>query len=754
MAEIIDLKNNILSKLEQARHILSKTSELGLSNTAKQIYAGYAYEVERQKEFVSNLELKMAIVAPMSAGKSTIINAIVSQELLPVSATAMTSICTEIVFNSELSEPTLNIAPEFIDFFHDLTRDLQRKIELIGEDRINQLMGSHPHLEELKKQIHNDHQRILENINQTQIGIDNIEQTLYYINHVVRLANIIDKSNEHNLMNNLKNLPLPRINTSYTQNYLSQHYQNIGNLIIIDTPGPSESDMSQIWDVLIPILKSCSAILVVLDFTQLNNEAAEKVKIRVQELNRLMRENNLYVLVNKIDQRTPNSSMTSEHIESLVYNEFGVKKQENIEKVFEVSGRQAFFAAKYLHERQSNPNLQKTELKTVHELASQVFAPISWEEDLADCTLSALDKKAVLLWKKSGFNSFLEQVIHLLLAKAAPIAFRGALNNAHARILDAKTNYYDVFLSINEIDKERIIDGIKSLEEDMELVKMRKEAWQVKVMEILETNLMCNINNITNDLESAKNSLDNEIEKIINKILKQNRFDSRTELDNVFLQVSQNVQEHIDQTLKPTLERIEYLLKDVNERLKKATNEILNPTEISQIVQKRLSRDLDVNITFDFDNFVPSITIDNTKLKIDDIKVYVSFFGYLHNTFTRRLKILNANIPVVNNKYKIGDRKIYIQQVKDTIQEGIDSLTREFKKITQEMIPGEAEKYAQQLQKQILIFQRNMEDIINFKSQEARDCELRKREFSFLSQMANELLTEIDTLRQENEKLL
>jgi hypothetical protein len=52
-------------------------------------------------------ELKMTIVAPTSAGKSTVINAIAGQDLLPRRNDPMTVLPTEIVFSREVENPKL-----------------------------------------------------------------------------------------------------------------------------------------------------------------------------------------------------------------------------------------------------------------------------------------------------------------------------------------------------------------------------------------------------------------------------------------------------------------------------------------------------------------------------------------------------------------------------------------------------------------------------------------------------------------------
>ena len=58
-------------------------------------------------------------------------------------------------------------------------------------------------------------------------------------------------------------------------------------------------------------LKNSSIILIVLDFTQLNNKAADDIKRQVKPIIDLLGKENLYVLVNKVDQRTENDPMLS-----------------------------------------------------------------------------------------------------------------------------------------------------------------------------------------------------------------------------------------------------------------------------------------------------------------------------------------------------------------------------------------------------------------------------------------------------------
>ncbi|CAF3878907.1 unnamed protein product [Rotaria sp. Silwood1] len=86
-------------------------------NHASSIVKRLKIEIEK----VVNFELRMPIIAPMKAGKSTILNAVVGQNLLPTRNAAMTSIPTEIVLNvinlkeNKYVEPYLKLDRKFID---------------------------------------------------------------------------------------------------------------------------------------------------------------------------------------------------------------------------------------------------------------------------------------------------------------------------------------------------------------------------------------------------------------------------------------------------------------------------------------------------------------------------------------------------------------------------------------------------------------------------------------------------------------
>ena len=152
---------------------------------------------------------------------------------------------------------------------------------------------------------------------------------------------------------------LPRIETPFWRSQKQDDQENLlGSLVIVDTPGPNEEEEDgvkalKLSTVVQEQLKNSSIILMVLDFTQLNNKAAGDIKRQVKPIIDLLGKENLYVLVNKIDQRTEIDSMTSEMVEQFVLADLELGNQNDTDRVFEVAARWAFCATNFLTEAQN-----------------------------------------------------------------------------------------------------------------------------------------------------------------------------------------------------------------------------------------------------------------------------------------------------------------------------------------------------------------------------------------------------------------
>jgi GTPase Era involved in 16S rRNA processing len=406
------LKSEIDSLLRQANALIGRyTSQLDPR------YLGYQQQLSHQMQLVDLLELRMTIIAQMNAGKSTIMNAILGQDLLPTHDAAMTTLPTELVRNDDLHEPILTLSPQTLTEFQSIIQKLQSKLDS-------------PEIQESTPTSDSDSTNdgyINEAIAKIKAGIsisspiqgyDQIIETLRTLNHIVRICNRI--APEINALEHLSDVP--RIETPFWRSQQTERLKNQGKLVLVDTPGPNEAGASGLREVVTNQLQSSSLVLAVLDYQQLNGEATAEIKQEVQKVIDLRGKDNLYVLVNKVDQRGRNA-MSSEQVREFVSTTLDIDQDDHI---FEISARKAFYATNFLRELQTCPNTPVAIMPSARTLAEQTLG-IDWEEELETITPEKLTAKAEKLWNQSGFAPFLEKAVGALMAQGSHRCMRAAL---------------------------------------------------------------------------------------------------------------------------------------------------------------------------------------------------------------------------------------------------------------------------------------------------------------------------------------
>ncbi len=457
-----DLQKDVIELLEQISALMNRASTALDSDNNKSKYGEFQKDVIAAVSNVQELELRMAIVAPMKAGKSTIINAIVGQEILPSRNAAMTTLPTEIIFDAELKEPTLILSAEILTVFQETVIALRQKSQTLGIEQRQEKIAQYPHLTHLLQEIHDPAGFPTR---PTTTGREEIIKVLTGLNDIIRLCSLLEPAKDP--LGQLEDVPC--IYTPFWQSQTTKS-DKLGNLVIVDTPGPNEAgDNLKLGRIVSEQLAKSSIVLIVLDFTQLKTEAAEKVKKDVQQVINLRGKDNLYVLINKVDQRR-DSDMNPRQVKQFVAAELGLGDTGDTNRVFEVSARRAFSAANFMQERELKHNAEVTEMQTARSLAQEVFG-IDWEDDLKEATVEEVYKKAQRLWKKSGFEPFLEGAINALMERAAPKCIKSALNLSRNRLIELRD---DVKLRSSAIaqDAEKLKSEVESLNADLECLNL------------------------------------------------------------------------------------------------------------------------------------------------------------------------------------------------------------------------------------------------------------------------------------------
>lgn len=421
-------------------------------------YQHYYQEFTELVEKAENLELRLAILAPMKAGKSTIVNVVVAQELLPSRNAAMTTLPTEIIFNKQLSEPILTLKEQTIAILQKAMEQLRSEIEIFGYMKIKDKIAAFPHLLNLLSEIQQPGKLIFQ---AQTTGREAIVKCLMLINDLVRLYTIL--SPPEDVFKHL--IDIPSIETSFWHGQGSQQSDKLGNLVIVDTPGPNEAGQNlKLTAVVQEQLRKSSMVLIVLDFTQLNSKAAEDIKKILEPVIQLLGKENLYVLINKIDQRRK-GDMTSTEVKDFVFADLGLNKVADQDRVFEVSAIRAFSATKFMMELQQRPLVAIEDLETVESLAQEALGA-RWESKLQRSTIEDLQEEANFLWEDSGFKPFLEQAIAALMENAAPKCLFTVLKLARKRLLAVSDDLRLRYQAIAQ-DEERLKQEVEALEADL-----------------------------------------------------------------------------------------------------------------------------------------------------------------------------------------------------------------------------------------------------------------------------------------------
>jgi len=466
--DIHAIQQAVVDVLTQVRDLMNYASKkLESSDGKERRYAEHAKSIENEITKVKNLELRMAIAAPMKAGKSTIINAIVGQDILPSRNAAMTTLPTEIVFSKDVNEPKLKLryqidpeSDDFVDIYSVLRRSwrrLQEQINTIGITQASKDIAEYPHLQDLLRDVGESPEiPFLSEVS----GTEAIQKSLTDLNDLVRLCGILVPS-DNPLMSLVS---VPRIEVPFLDKNSGLKLDSVGKLVIVDTPGPNEAGELNLGNVVKIQLEASSIILLVLDYTQLNAEAAENVRSDVDKVSGIKGKENIYILVNKIDQRRSKKDMTKEQVLEFVQNKFDI--QGNSDRVFEISASRAAYASNFRNELRINPEIDNPQLMETSEmLASEAFG-VTWEDQFQNADMERMQSVADQIWNISGFANFLERAIAVLMSQAAPLTLSIALNEASSRLTKLQ-NYTNLEKGAFGQDVAKLKAEIDAVENDL-----------------------------------------------------------------------------------------------------------------------------------------------------------------------------------------------------------------------------------------------------------------------------------------------
>ncbi len=424
---LLQLNINLLEKMVDEPNVLveskqSHTEQLFNTDKAKKRIE----ELKGEQTKITRKEMVLAVVGTMKAGKSTSINAIVGKEILPNRNRPMTSIPTLIRHVQGKTTPDLHL--NNIEPIHSLLKTLNKAITTEeGKKKVLELNKDQEKRKLLSiaaddSWLKNDY-----------CGEAEIFKCLASLNDLVRLATALGVEFPFESYEEVHELPVIEVEFSH----LNGLDDSQGTLTLLDTPGPNEAGQPKLQAMMRDQLQKASAVLAVMDYTQLNSEADQQVR---QELNDIaeVAAGRLFILVNKFDQKDRNSD-TAETVKQTVP---AMLKNGALssDRVYPGSSRHAFLANRARSVISQNGELSVNE-EWVEDFAQLAFG-YAWEESVL------ADKERVIasagsIWRRSLFDKLITEVIQAAHAKAAALA----VDSAAAKLVQNAENANE-YLSI------------------------------------------------------------------------------------------------------------------------------------------------------------------------------------------------------------------------------------------------------------------------------------------------------------------
>lgn len=364
---------------------------------------------------ISRLEMVLAIVGTMKAGKSTTINAIVGTEVLPNRNRPMTALPTLIRHTPGQKEPVLHfshVAP--IDC---LIQKLQQRLRDCDIKHLTDVLEIDKDMRALMQRIENGVA-----FEKYYLGAQPIFHCLKSLNDLVRLAKALD----------------------------------------VDFPFSAYAAIEHI-----PVIEVEFVHLAVLDYTQLKSISDEEVREAILAVGQSVP---LYVLVNKFDQQDRNSD-DADQVRALISGTL-MKGCITPQQIFPVSSMWGYLANRARHELANNGKLPPPEQQRWVEDFAHAALGRRWRHaDLAD--FEHIRHAADQLWEDSLFAQPIQALLHAAYANASLYALRSAAHKLLNYAQQAR-EYLDFRAHGLNVACEQLRQNIHQIEESLQLLQLNQ----------------------------------------------------------------------------------------------------------------------------------------------------------------------------------------------------------------------------------------------------------------------------------------
>ena len=437
---LLQLNINLLRQMVEEPDVLSDSKNENRLLFDKQKALKRIEELEGEQIKTARREMVLAVVGTMKAGKSTTINAIVGQEILPNRNRPMTSVPTLIRHVPGKTEPVLHL--EHIQPVRNLLITLQEKLATPAGQQVAQTLQQTGDTRELLDILTDDGW-----LKNEYHGEEEIFTGLASLNDLVRLAAAMGSEFPFDEYAEVQKLPV--IDVEFSHLVGMDEFQ--GTLTLLDTPGPNEAGQPQMEVMMRDQLQKASAVLAVMDYTQMNSKADEDVR---KELNAIadVSAGRLFVLVNKFDEKDRNgdgADAVRQKVPAMLNSDVLPAS-----RVYPGSSRQAYLANRALHELRKNGTLPVDEA-WVDDFVREAFGRMKKDYVCKDSELAT--EGATDLWEGSLIDQLITEVILSSHSRAAALA----VDSAAAKLMQNAENVSE-YLSLRHQGLQQSIQSLQA----------------------------------------------------------------------------------------------------------------------------------------------------------------------------------------------------------------------------------------------------------------------------------------------------
>ncbi|MDI3323402.1 dynamin family protein [Pontibacterium granulatum] len=414
--------------------------------------------LQEEANKLEKLEMVLAVVGTMKAGKSTTINAIVGAEVLPSRNEPMTAIPTLIRHKVDQKEPILSF--EHTQPVIELAKKLGDLIAKMTSEQLEMLHKELPNPEIIDSVV----ARLKPKTKYS--GSEQIFVFLKQLNDLVRLANALEIEFPFSEYEKIYHLPVIEVEFVHLREVEAAK----GQFALLDTPGPNEAGQEQLKAMLTEQLRKASGVLAVMDYTQLRSDADHQVREELRAIASVTGDR-MFALVNKFDQKDRNG-LDEKGVKALVAD--GLMEGEILQdSVFPVSANWAYLANRARHELYQAGNLPDAdENEWVADFGEEGLGK-RWHRKIND--LDEVNEAIEALWEDSMFAEPLDQVIQKAHGDAAFLALDSAVAKLQDTLLSI-SNLVNLRSTALSKDIDRLFELIGDLKADIDEVnRLEKE---------------------------------------------------------------------------------------------------------------------------------------------------------------------------------------------------------------------------------------------------------------------------------------